>query len=242
MRTRLPRINYNRDVKSFQTPAYSGDIPDQFDWRPHFVVGPVVNQGELGYSQLHATIGSIEGSRSILNSIPLVLLSTQQIVDCFSFNASVTSIDIYQDIINQGGIETAGNYPSGNPGSCKFNESSPDLTQLMGYRIPPAGDEANLKAELYLVGPLAVLIDANSPSFGFYSGGIYTNANCMADSPNQGLLLVGYGTDNQTGQDYWTLRNSWGETWGENGYIRVERGVNICGVSNYASSALLVPY
>ena len=63
--------------------------------------------------------------------------------------------------------------------------------------------------------------------------GIYSEKACSADLLDHALLLVGYGTSADT--DFWTLANSWGTAWGENGYVRVERGVNMCGVASMAA-------
>jgi len=60
---------------------------------------------------------------------------------------------------------------------------------------------------------------------------------CDPKKLDHGVLLVGYGTD--AGKDYWTVKNSWGATWGESGYFRLERGVGACGVNAQVVTALL---
>ena len=81
-------------------------------------------------------------------------------------------------------------------------------------------------------GPLSIAIEADQQSFQFYSGGIYSDVGC-GTKLDHGVNLVGYGSEN--GKDYWILRNSWGTTWGENGYMRILRGKNICGLSQMPS-------
>jgi len=71
--------------------------------------------------------------------------------------------------------------------------------------------------------------------FKFYSGGIYNNPNCSTSpmNVNHAVVAVGYGSE--AGTDYWIIKNSWNEYWGENGYFRMVRGVNMCGVADCAS-------
>jgi len=77
-------------------------------------------------------------------------------------------------------------------------------------------------------GPLSVALDATYWSF--YSGGIY-DSSCSSTRMNHGVLLVGYGEEKDV--KYWIIKNSWGESWGEKGYIRLIRGKNKCGVNNF---------
>ena len=73
------------------------------------------------------------------------------------------------------------------------------------------------------------------PGFKQYTGGVYINATCP-NGPldvNHDVMLVGYGTD--LGVDYWLIKNSWGATWGDKGYFKIQRGVNMCGIVNCGS-------
>ncbi len=96
-------------------------------------------------------------------------------------------------------------------------------------------DEDALKAAVATVGPISVLIDTEA-SFYSYASGVYYEVNCRKEWPNHAVLLVGYGTDEETGEDYWLVKNSWGDKWGEGGYIRMARNRgNVCGIASYAS-------
>ena len=66
-----------------------------------------------------------------------------------------------------------------------------------------------------------------------YSSGIYYEPACSDQYLDHALLLVGYGAS--SGTEFWTLANSWGTSWGESGYVRVQRGVNMCGVATMAA-------
>merc|ERR1711976_924787 len=84
------------------------------------------------------------------------------------------------------------------------------------------------------VGPVSVAIQANQLSFQLYSSGVLTG-NCGTNL-DHGVLTVGYGTSTgglfSSAKDYWKVKNSWGASWGESGYVRIQRGVNKCGIAN----------
>ena len=74
--------------------------------------------------------------------------------------------------------------------------------------------------------------------FQLYSNGIYDEKKCLSTSINHGVGCVGYGTENN--EKYWIVRNSWGKSWGENGYIRMTRGKeNQCGIATLAVIPIL---
>lgn len=88
-------------------------------------------------------------------------------------------------------------------------------------------------------GPVSVAFDASNDSFRHYASGIYKEANCATHNPDHAVLAVGYGTD-ADGDDYYILKNSWGTTWGEEGFFRMARNFNNqCGVATSASYPLI---
>ncbi|KAK4487495.1 hypothetical protein RD792_005866 [Penstemon davidsonii] len=80
--------------------------------------------------------------------------------------------------------------------------------------------------------PTAVSLDASGPSFQFYSSGVFTG-QCVT-TLNHGVTVVGYGTENGK-LKYWITKNSWGTTWGEEGYMRLQRDTDekegLCGIA-----------
>ena len=104
------------------------------------------------------------------------------------------------------------------------------------------GDEEELKSAVANMGPVAIAIDASHNSFQFYHTGVYNEPQCRNGNRDldHAVLAVGYGTDEQTGQDYWLVKNSWASNWGDQGYIKMRRNYNnMCGVATEASVPLV---
>ena len=104
-------------------------------------------------------------------------------------------------------------------------------------------DEA-LKRAIVEIGPIAITINTNmgitgsNSKFGQYKSGIFNDLNdCGQSGADHAVSVVGYGSEN--GQDYFIIRNTWGRTWGENGYIRIARNKRMCNVGAYAVYPIL---
>ena len=104
-------------------------------------------------------------------------------------------------------------------------------------------NETMLAAYLAAHNPISVALDAGGPLgallpwLQFYKHGVANPKHCATNSPDHAVLLVGFGTDN--GQDYWTVKNSWGQKWGEEGYFRIARGTSKCGINTLASTSVV---
>lgn len=121
---------------------------------------------------------------------------------------------------------------------CRYNPDNSGATDK-GFVDLPEGDEEALMHALATVGPVSIAIDASSEKFQFYKKGVFYNPSCNSTELDHGVLAVGYGTDHKGG-DYWIVKNSWGKTWGDHGYILMARNKkNNCGVASSASYPLV---
>merc|ERR1712139_730401 len=117
----------------------------------------------------------------------------------------------------------------GTTGTCK--KTCKPIVTITGHTDVPSKDETSLKAAVSKQ-PVSVAIEADKSAFQLYKGGILDNSACGTNL-DHGVLVVGYGTD--SGKDYWKVKNSWGSTWGESGYIRMVRDKNMCGIAQQPS-------
>jgi len=206
------------------------------DWRIKNAVTPVKNQQQCGSCWAFSATGAVEGAYA-LKTGKLISLSEQQLVDCSrsqgnqGCNGGLMD-QAFQYIISNKGITTEEAYPyTARDGTCQKNQTA-DAT-LTSFVNVAAGSEASLMAAINL-GPVSVAIEADQSVFQFYSGGVLSDPGCGRQL-DHGVLLVGYGTDAGSGLDFWIVKNSWGSTWGESGYIRLVRGKNECGIADMAS-------
>ena len=132
-------------------------------------------------------------------------------------------------IYDNRGIESESYYPyTARDGTCRA--SGYNVASLNGWVDIPSGDESSMMDAVGSWGPVAVAIDASKSSFQFYSSGVYYEPSCSTRYLDHGVLAVGYG------DGYWLVKNSWGTSWGQAGYIYMTRnGSNQCGIATSAS-------
>jgi len=217
--------------KNYAT-ATNAAVADAVDWVAAGAVTPVKDQGQCGSCWAFSTTGSFEGAYQIATG-DLVSFSEQDLVSCDHDGDQGCNgglMDTAFGYIKESGICTEGDYPytsgGGDSGSCK-TACSPAAT-LTGFT--DVANEAGMIAALN-VGPVSVAVEADKSAWQFYSGGVLDDASC-GTSLDHGVLAVGYGTD---GKDYYNVKNSWGASWGESGYIRLVQGKNQCGIASAAS-------
>lgn len=145
----------------------------------------------------------------------------------------------FQYIKDNGGIDTETSYPyEAIDDTCHFKKQNVGATDK-GFVDIPSGDEEAMKKAIATVGPVSVAIDASHESFQFYSEGVYFEPQCDSQQLDHGVLAVGYGTDDD-GQDFWIVKNSWGTSWGDKGFIKMARNKkNACGIATQSSYPLV---
>merc|ERR1712119_205962 len=120
-------------------------------------------------------------------------------------------------------------------GHCKYNASMSAAT-VSGCVDIKTGSESDLQDAVSKIGPISVGIDAGHQSFQLYSEGEYYEQACSRSRLDHGVLVVGYGTDEDSEKDFWEVKNSWGEVWGMKGFIKMSRNrENNCGIATQAS-------
>jgi C1A family cysteine protease len=214
----MPRVNVVLD----------GEAATVVDWRTKGAVTPVKDQGQCGSCWAFSATEAIE-SYSFLNDGKLVSLSAQQITSCDKTDGGCNGGNTetaYGYVHKAGGIETSTDYPytsgGGSTGVCKF-VASKVAVKIAGYKSVARG-ETNLKAALNN-GPVSVCLAAEA--FQSYRSGILRSCPGSVDHCVQ---AVGY--DDTNSPPYWTVRNSWATSWGEQGYIRVASGSDLCKISD----------
>jgi C1A family cysteine protease len=214
--------------------ATGAAVPTQVDWRKKGAVTPVKNQGQCGSCWSFSSTGSLEGLHFIKTG-SLQSYSEQQLVDCSQSYGNQgcdggLMDDAFEYVASQG-IEGESQYPyTAQDGTCQYNAADV-LFKNAAYTDVTANDDSAL-AEAVAQQPVSIAIEADQDVFQYYTSGVISS-DCGTQL-DHGVLIVGY--DTTVSPAYWIVKNSWGASWGEQGYVRIAKGKQnsgdgVCGIN-----------
>ena len=204
---------------------------DSVNWIDAGAVNPIKDQGQCGSCWAFSSVCALEGAHFIATG-KLESFAEQQLVDCSTANYGCgggwqyKAFQYYES--NMAILEKDYAYTA-KDGSCQYDSLSHTGVDVSGYSWVTADSSSQTKAAIAKQ-PISVSIEADRYVFQLYSSGVFDSTSC-GTSLDHAVALVGYGTEN--GQDYYLLRNSWGTSWGEAGYMKIANvgdGAGICGV------------
>lgn len=228
----------NRESENFnfEDKRLLGEVsyPTSVDWRTSGAVTPVANQGNCASGWAFSAAGALEGAWEISGN-QLTALSEQQLLDCSTrygnTGCSGGLMDYAFNYMIANGLTSDTVYPyMAAQGTCKQGiVASSSMTSFND--VPP--NDPNVLYQAVAQQPVSAAVDADPYIWQNYKGGIISR-NCGADL-NHGVLIVGYSSNSNP--PYWIIKNSFGQNWGESGYIRlaVAQGEGVCGVQKQTS-------
>ncbi len=226
----------NLSYVPLEEPQGEDILPIDFDWRKKNKVSSVKNQLQCGACWAFSTSGAVEGAWAIQNNV-LYNLSEQELIDCSDSYGNQGckggSMNLAYKYIIDNGLCANLSYPYVAQNNICQKNNCESIVKISDYSQVTVNNEKALKRSLYKR-PISVAIQANKRSFQMYQSGIYSDLDCGTQL-DHGVLLVGYGYDLLNNMDYWIVKNSWGPSWGENGYIRILRNTEdergLCGIA-----------
>lgn len=217
-------------------------LQQTFDWRKQGIVTPVRNQGRCNACWVMAGIHALEAAYMIANSLTTpVQFSAQQALDCFPLGGcSWGSAAEFMNTLTRNTLTLESVYPltsdqTGTTGACQSNLVQQALggQQVIEYASNTAGyDRFEMEDEPTLIQAMQVnpLVHHFEVDIQFmqYAGGVYSAQTCTGQNLNHALTNYGFNLN----EGSWLFKNSWGASWGDNGYVRIKMigGQGTCGL------------
>uniref|UniRef100_A0A7N0SY91 Uncharacterized protein n=1 Tax=Kalanchoe fedtschenkoi TaxID=63787 RepID=A0A7N0SY91_KALFE len=231
------RVSRSRNVFNLKATKLNEEVPQSVDWRKKGAVTGVKDQGSCRSSWAFAVVAAVESLNKLNGpSRELVSLSEQELVDCDYYDSGCDGgyLDTaYQWITENEGLSTEEAYPyRGQHGPCDTDARSHAAATISDYlRVLPNSDEKALE-QIVAIQPVTVGISV-SEDFTNYLEGVFTG-NCTSDDLDHAVTIVGY-ENVEDGTSYWIVKNSWGESWGDEGYIKMAKDIGepegLCGLA-----------
>eukprot|EP01006_Ploeotia_vitrea_P053813 TRINITY_DN67819_c2_g4_i1.p1 TRINITY_DN67819_c2_g4~~TRINITY_DN67819_c2_g4_i1.p1 ORF type:complete len:333 (-),score=44.07 TRINITY_DN67819_c2_g4_i1:2350-3300(-) len=215
-----------KTVLSGKQHPVNAKMPTSWDWRTKGAVTPVKNEGQTGSVWVYASSSDMSSALEISTGT-MRDIGTDFLVKCIT--APVPTLDIIWKWVIKHGIPSKSENPFKPGESCaKLMENA--THPFHGYHNFADKNEHTMAEWVWQKSPIAVAVDA--AGWQTYMGGVMEN--CSGRTLDHVVLIVGYGVAGNT--PYWIAQNSWGTSWGENGYIRIKRGVNCDAIAEDAST------
>jgi len=201
--------------------------PETVDFRDEGKVTPPKDQGQCGSCWAFSATGALEGLWA-KEMGELVSMSEQQLMDCGQGGCNGGHmINGWNHVAQAGGIQSEETYPyKHKDGHCQ-EDNSMFVAHCGGYEEVSPNESAMESALVEIGYPISIGVHAGS-SFQHYHSGVYDDTHCKNGQLNHAILVVGY--DKSGSEPYWIVKNSWGGSWGDHGYINMKMGVNTCGM------------
>ncbi len=245
------QFNSFNKIRHFDCDLYATDnlaAGNSIDWRTSNYVSSIKDQGNCNAGWAFASSGAVESASAIAYNVSVNELSTEQVIECtygFEYNCyQCDGGDISGSFkhIRKTGLCALSTYPySSSNGSVSYCKGCLPISFLTNCFNVKKNNETLLKQAVFQR-PVASYLDVSTEIFQHYSGGIIGQFDCGTE-PNHGILIIGYGEEN-SGQKYWLVKNSWGISWGIDGYVKIARtestsSIGACGIAKNPSFPII---